>query len=68
MSLDGPPELIRGRIEARRDHFMPATLLDSQLAALERPTPDERPIVVGIDATPEEIASRIVTALERIDR
>jgi len=67
VSLDGPPELIRGRIEARRDHFMPATLLDSQLAALERPTPDERPIVVGIDATPEEIASRIVTALERTD-
>jgi gluconate kinase len=43
---------------------MPATLLDSQLAALERPTTDERPIVVGIDTTPEEIASRIVTALE----
>jgi len=63
VSLDGPPELIRARIEARRDHFMPASLLDSQLAALERPTPDERPIVVGIDATPEEIAERIVTAL-----
>jgi gluconate kinase len=46
---------------------MPATLLDSQLAALESPTPDERPIVAGIDATPEEIASRIVTALERTD-
>jgi gluconokinase len=67
VSLDGLPEVIRARIEARRDHFMPATLLDSQLAALERPTPDERPIVVGIDATPEEIASRIVTALERTD-
>ena len=67
VSLDGPPELIRARISARRDHFMPATLLDSQLAALERPTPDERPIVVGIDATPEEIASRIVTSLEHTD-
>ena len=67
VSLDGAPELIRARIEARRDHFMPASLLDSQLAALERPTPDERPIVVGIDATPEEIASRIVAALERTD-
>lgn len=67
VSLDGPPELIRARIEARRDHFMPASLLDSQLAALERPTPDERPIVVGIDATPEEIASRVVAALESTD-
>lgn len=67
VSLDGPPELIRARIEARRDHFMPASLLDSQLAALERPTPDERPIVVGIEATPDEIAAEIVTALERTD-
>ena len=65
--LDGPPELIRARIEARRDHFMPAALLDSQLAALERPTPDERPIVVGLDAAPDAIAARIVTALERAD-
>jgi len=67
VSLDGPPELIRARIEARRDHFMPASLLDSQLAALERPIPDERPIVVGIDAAPDAIAARIVTALERAD-
>ena len=67
VSLDGPPELIRARIEARRDHFMPAALLDSQLAALERPIPDERPIVVGIDAAPDAIAARIVTALERAD-
>ena len=29
VSLDGPPELIRARIEARRDHFMPATRLAS---------------------------------------
>jgi gluconokinase len=61
--LDGPPTLIRARIEARRDHFMPATLLDSQLAALERPSPDERPVVVGIDAEPAEVAARIVAGL-----
>ena len=67
VSLDGPPELIRARIEARRDHFMPAALLDSQLAAFERPTPDERPIVVGIDTAPDAIAARIVAALGRTD-
>ena len=61
--LDGPASLIRARIEARRDHFMPATLLDSQLAALEKPTPDERPIVVGIDEEPDAIAARILAAL-----
>lgn len=63
VALDGSPELIRARIEARRDHFMPASLLDSQLAVLERPGPDERPIVVGIDADPDEIAAGIVATL-----
>ncbi len=61
--LDGPAELIRARLEARRNHFMPASLLTSQLAILERPTPDERPITVGIEASPEEIVARIVAAL-----
>lgn len=61
--LDGPAEIIRARIAARRDHFMPASLLDSQLAALERPGPGERPIVVGIDATPGAIAGDVLAAL-----
>ena len=61
--LDGPREVIRGRIAARRDHFMPASLLDSQLAALEPPEPAERPIVASIEGTPGEIAAGIVAAL-----
>lgn len=35
--LHGPEMLIRQRLEARRGHFMPASLLDSQLATLEIP-------------------------------
>ena len=61
--LDGTRELIRARIEARRDHFMPASLLDSQLAALERPAADEHALVVAIDDPPAVIAARIATAL-----
>lgn len=61
--LDGTRELIRARIEARRDHFMPASLLDSQLAALERPAPDERALVVSIVDPPEAIAARIAGLL-----
>lgn len=61
--LDGPAEIIRARITARRDHFMPASLLDSQLAALERPGPEENPIVVGIDASPGAIAGEVLAAL-----
>ncbi|MEI8090607.1 MAG: gluconokinase, GntK/IdnK-type [Opitutaceae bacterium] len=35
--LQGAPEIIRQRIEARQNHFMKPAMLDSQLAALESP-------------------------------
>lgn len=61
--LKGSHELIRARMAKRRDHYMPLALLDSQFAALQEPTPDEHAVVVGIDATPDEIAARILAAL-----
>jgi len=61
--LTGPPAVIRQRIEQRAGHFMPATLLDSQLAALEPPPAAETPIVVDVSAEPEEIVGRITAAL-----
>jgi gluconokinase len=57
--LTGPVDLIHSRLTSRVDHFMPAALLDSQLAALEPPTSDERPIVADISPTPEENAAWI---------
>jgi gluconokinase len=39
--LDGSPELLEARIKERRNHFMPPSLLRSQLETLERPQPDE---------------------------
>ena len=63
--LDGTKEAIFARMSARKDHFMPLRLLDSQFATLERPGADERPVVVSIDGTPEEIASRIEAGLRR---
>lgn len=44
--LDVPGEVLQSRLEARPGHFMPASLLGSQLAALEPPQPDERALVV----------------------
>ncbi|WP_432727085.1 gluconokinase [Variovorax sp. W6] len=35
--LDGPPELVRQRMEQRTGHYMPPALLDSQLLTLEKP-------------------------------
>jgi gluconokinase len=61
--LKGDRELIGRRIAARDDHFMPASLLDSQFAVLEEPAADERPIVVSIAPHPREIVDNIVNAL-----
>lgn len=38
VQLDVPREVLRARLEARRTHFMPAALLDSQLETLEPST------------------------------
>lgn len=47
--LAGPKDVIRQRMEARANHFMPSDLLDSQYAALEPALnePDMVPVDVG---------------------
>lgn len=49
--LDGPRELIAKRMLSRKGHFMPQSLLDSQLATLEKPGPDEDAVVLDISHT-----------------
>ncbi|MGH6920830.1 MAG: gluconokinase, partial [Geminicoccaceae bacterium] len=58
--LKGDPALIRQRLAGRRGHYMPAALLDSQLATLEEPTDA---ITVGIEGTPDQIVAKIQQAL-----
>ncbi|MGP3966584.1 gluconokinase [Streptomyces sp. 6N223] len=64
--LSGSRELIAGRMAARKDHFMPLALLDSQLAALQPLAEDERGAVVDIDAPSEEVAGRAADAVRRL--
>ena len=66
--LDGDKALIAGRLAGRHGHFMSPHLLDSQFATLEVPGPDEHPITVGIDDTPEGIAERVVALLAEESR
>jgi gluconokinase len=61
--LAGSYDLIDGRMKARRDHFMPASLLQSQFATLEPPDPDERAITVSVADLPETIVREILAAL-----
>ena len=51
--------LIEARMAARRAHFMPVALLDSQFATLEPPAVAEHPLVMPIDAPPDVLAKRI---------
>ena len=57
--LDGNRELLASRMSVRPGHFMPASLLDSQLATLERPDADEHPLTADISATVPEIVAAL---------
>lgn len=63
--LRGSRDLIRRRMAARHEHFMPVGLLDSQFATLEPPQPDERPMIVDIGDPPGVLVEEIVDRLER---
>jgi gluconokinase len=61
--LQGTSDLIGGRMAERSGHFMPTTLLDSQVATLEPPQADERHVVVDATRTPEEEADDVLRLL-----
>jgi gluconokinase len=63
--LTGTREIISKRMQARRDHFMPPALLDSQFAALEPPTADEDSISIDIDQPLEAIIAQAAQHLSR---
>ncbi|BDA82624.1 gluconokinase [Aureimonas sp. SA4125] len=54
---------IEGRLAGRKGHYMPPSLLDSQLATLEQPDADERVIRVDAHLPVEEMVAVIVGAL-----
>ena len=58
--LHGPLPLLAERLANRRGHFMPPSLLDSQLAALEEPSPDEHAWAVDIRESPADIVDALV--------
>lgn len=61
--LRGHIALITRRQEARHDHFMPASLMQSQFDTLEEPDADERPITVCVEQSPDEIVKVVLQAL-----
>ena len=59
--LEGNHSTILKRLQSRSGHFMPAALLSSQFAALERPAYGIR---IDVGSSPEEIVSNILSQLE----
>ena len=56
--LTGSRSLLRSRMSERRGHFMPAGLLDSQLATLQVPEADETAINLDIAGQPDAIVEQ----------
>lgn len=65
LHLTGPRDLLAERIKARTGHFMPASLLDSQLADLEPLDADERGMVADIADSPGEIVVAALATLAK---
>jgi gluconokinase len=59
------PELIRERVEHRTGHYMPPSLLGSQLDTLEPLEPDEPGVQISGVAPPAEVAEHVLEALSR---
>lgn len=63
LHVDADAELLARRLGQRTDHFMPDTLLASQLATLEPLEPDEDGTTLANDTTPGDLADRAITRL-----
>nr|WP_129417986.1 gluconokinase [Rhizobium leguminosarum] len=64
--LEGSKALLMKRMGERKGHFMPASLLESQLATLEPPTGEPGVVTVDIDDTIEGIAATALKSLSAL--
>jgi ribose 5-phosphate isomerase A len=61
--LRGGRDLIAEHLGGRHAHFMPATLLRSQIDTLEEPDPSEDPLTVDVGASATQVAYEIIRLL-----
>ncbi len=64
--LTGPQSVLAQRLQNRAGHYMPASLLQSQIDTLEPPAADEGALVQSITQTPERIVETLCQQLEDI--
>ncbi len=61
--LRGDRAVLEERLAQRRGHYMPPTLLESQLQTLEPPSADEQPLELDITEPAEALARRAAQSL-----
>jgi gluconokinase len=61
--LTGSRAVIAGRMAARKGHFMPTALLDSQFATLELPGSDENAVTLDVAQSIEALVDQAFTAV-----
>ncbi len=66
--LDGDYETLKERMAGRKGHFMPPSLLDSQLATLEKPSADEWAATVSVEPSVAEVTETVIAALGRLEK
>lgn len=62
--LDGSRDLLWERMSARQNHFMPVSLLDSQLAILEPLGADEKGVTLSITESVPQLANLAIEAAD----
>ncbi|WBU57298.1 gluconokinase [Paracoccus sediminicola] len=63
--LRGRRDTLAGRMRQREGHFMPAALLDSQLATLEEPGADEAVVIADIEEPLDRIVATLIAGTRR---
>ena len=61
--LKADAELVKTRLQLRKEHFFKADLLLSQFEILEEPSEAEGALVITVDSPPEVIAARIKASI-----
>ena len=61
--LRGGRDLVAEQLAGRTGHFMPASLLQSQIDTLEEPDPGEDPLTVDLGPPVAQVAEQIIRLL-----
>ena len=63
--LAASPDILRSRLEHRREHYMPVSLLESQLALLEPLQPDEPGATMPANGAAADVIALLLALVQR---